>query len=810
MKRIIINESQYIMLNEGLSSNLFHFTSLSNGFNICNDDVIYLQSAFAKDADNYDNKRKFYLSCTRIRSSQFGYSYKFSKGCVRIALDGDLLSNNFKGKSINYWNGLNDKYYYYKGLPKDSDELMSNNVYNINRFKKNNPNATEDDIKKYIEHNFNDSAQHHTDNESEDRLFSYEPAIYDAHKYIKSIDVLMPNLFENEDYTKMAASFLFHTNPNIRGLIKIYDSLDEFNNVNGKNCNDKVEYSFSETSFSSRSTLRTYNGLESTVVFIAYGNPEFEGKKFGSAVMNLLKKYGLEKYKSNIGKMEKRRMSVWGFDGMIESVSASRRELSDKPSDDNSKILKMLTDYILSLGANSFREAILKKKEMVDEFYGHGEKIYQKIDTSIKYDFYNFKYGIISLYPEKDLFKDAMGWDGDEVRNWADSFASIIMYEGEGYNYSRSKNYNSLFQYIHKLFRVGTISQVMKAFKEFGFTSEYLKNEWNIRVVKLDYWDALRMNTINSSKIDGSDWRKASKLKDKEIGKYFLEKQSNNGSVRESTFKSNRLINENRLKWVDLSDVGMVNYEWFFDEDEYNDWLEDNELEDSEETRNQYYTEEVTYEVEYLDNETYHTIAIDQNLLYDDLVDLFGEDMSKKMLLNCIKDGKGSFETYELYENNTYDLSNPDEVNDIAMKLFSHGEYYKDCRGFILTNGVIVYTPSEHNEILMIPGVKDKLDFVEMGNIRILPQSIDIGAEPTYEQNKVLRQVIASYSDEELYLDFFTKGGEIGVKYINPDWRYVMGEIDRFYSEGIRPQGCNGMYESKMKKRTNNGKQQLK
>jgi len=251
-----------------------------------------------------------------------------------------------------------------------------------------------------------------------------------------------------------------------------------------------------------------------------------------------------------------------------------------------------------------------------------------------------------------------------------------------------------------------------------------------------------------------------------------------------------------KLKNIDLSEVGKIECETYFDEDEYNEWLTNEELIDSEEVRKQYFTDEISYDVTYYDNETYHFMENDYSVLYSDLEELFGEEMAEKILKGCMQDGKYSFETYEIYENNTYNLSNCNEVNDIAMKLFRHGEYYKNCRGFILSNGVIVYTEAEHNEICLIPGVETKFQFIEMGNIRILPNSIDIGAEPTYEQEEVLREVIASYSEEELYLDIFTKNGEIGAKYIHPDWRYVLGEIDRFYSEGIKPQGSS-FYENR-------------
>lgn len=247
-----------------------------------------------------------------------------------------------------------------------------------------------------------------------------------------------------------------------------------------------------------------------------------------------------------------------------------------------------------------------------------------------------------------------------------------------------------------------------------------------------------------------------------------------------------------KLSDIDLCDVGMVDYEWYFDEEEYEEWLNDNELTDSEEVRNNYYKEEVSYGVEYYDNETYHLMEGDYSLLYFELEELFGDEMAEKMLANCIEYGKGKFEPRDLYEDEYVDLGDRNSINSYAVKVFSHGEYYKDCRGFILSDGTVVYTPGEHNEICMIPGVESKFQFIEMGNIRLLPNAIDIGSEPTWQQEEVLRKVIASYSDEELYVDIFHDGREIGVKYDYPDWRYVLGELDRFYSEGIRPQGNDG------------------
>ena len=245
----------------------------------------------------------------------------------------------------------------------------------------------------------------------------------------------------------------------------------------------------------------------------------------------------------------------------------------------------------------------------------------------------------------------------------------------------------------------------------------------------------------------------------------------------------------------DSSEVGKVNYSWDFDEDEYQEWLQELGLENTQESLMEYINDNVTFDLEYLDNVTYHVFDGDY-VDYDTLEDLFGSKIQNRILKTCVKDGEGSFETIDMYSEDDVDLSNQDSVNDIAMKLFPHGEYFKGCRGFILTNGIIVYTPNEHNEIQKIPGVNGKFDFIEMGNIRIMPNSIDIGAEPTYEQKQILKQLITSYSDDKLYLDIFANGEEIGATYIQPDWRFVIGEIDRFYSEGIKPQG-NKFYESK-------------
>ena len=153
-------------------------------------------------------------------------------------------------------------------------------------------------------------------------------------------------------------------------------------------------------------------------------------------------------------------------------------------------------------------------------------------------------------------------------------------------------------------------------------------------------------------------------------------------------------------KTVDFSEVGKVEYQWDYFEDDYQEWLQEEGLQDSPEVKMEYIKDNVTFDVDFLDNQIYHVMGSEGGLFYDDLESVFGESMAERMLNDCIENGYGSFETYEMYENASYDINNPQELNDISMKLLPHGEYYKNCRGFILTNGVIVYTEGEHNDVL--------------------------------------------------------------------------------------------------------------
>ena len=191
----------------------------------------------------------------------------------------------------------------------------------------------------------------------------------------------------------------------------------------------------------------------------------------------------------------------------------------------------------------------------------------------------------------------------------------------------------------------------------------------------------------------------------------------------------------------DISEIGEFVYSMDFDEDEYQEYLQDNELEDNDENKKTFIMDYVEFDFELLDSETYHSLGY-YKLSYSDIennFDEFGEPLACQVLNDCLKFGKGNIEKELLSSPSmNVDVNNPDSINMAAVKILPNGAYYKGCRGFILTNGVVVYTEAEHSHCMEIPGIKGTYDFVWKGNIRLIKDSINVWVKPTIEQKIVV------------------------------------------------------------------------
>lgn len=80
LKRIIkLTESQFrTLLNERLSSVLYHFCSLYQAYSIIKDNAFYLNTVYSKNglkpSDDMHNSKKFYMCFTRQVNSKQGFS----------------------------------------------------------------------------------------------------------------------------------------------------------------------------------------------------------------------------------------------------------------------------------------------------------------------------------------------------------------------------------------------------------------------------------------------------------------------------------------------------------------------------------------------------------------------------------------------------------------------------------------------------------------------------------------------------------------------------------------------------------------
>ena len=253
-----------------------------------------------------------------------------------------------------------------------------------------------------------------------------------------------------------------------------------------------------------------------------------------------------------------------------------------------------------------------------------------------------------------------------------------------------------------------------------------------------------------------------------------------------------RIINETDYG---MAEVGEIECTLNFDEDWYEEYLADNNLADTPQNKQEYIRQECDYDIELFDAQEYKHYAF-ETMTLDKIEENFGSKIANDVFLECM-DGKSHRYELQAYDDESVDLNNPRALSDAAMKRLKSGPYEKGCRGFILPNGVVVYTESEHNLCSQIPGVKGKFHFIELGCIRVLDHSVDLAKAPTAEQRRTLQQLFDLHYGEELSLDLMNK--EIGIaakKYSELYPEDAFRDIDNYFNYGIKPRQEYELYES--------------
>ena len=252
-------------------------------------------------------------------------------------------------------------------------------------------------------------------------------------------------------------------------------------------------------------------------------------------------------------------------------------------------------------------------------------------------------------------------------------------------------------------------------------------------------------------------------------------------------------LTENR-QFIDIDKVNTIVY--------YVSEVEDENYDDDDD--NNETSTHFEYDIELYDINDNLLYSIDR-LIFDEVWDLLGQELAVK-----ISNGEGYTKDNYCYriEDLLYcniDDSNVNEVNAQSKKMFEYSDsYVGGDRGYILTDGIILeFGPNIDHASISRVGNQTIGSFLSLGNIRIGENSIELACEPTYEQKQQIRRMINHYSDDVLYVDIIQYQGSgmygntvTSATYHHPNYNKVMGEINRYFDEGIKLRGgdCDDDY----------------
>lgn len=179
------------------------------------------------------------------------------------------------------------------------------------------------------------------------------------------------------------------------------------------------------------------------------------------------------------------------------------------------------------------------------------------------------------------------------------------------------------------------------------------------------------------------------------------------------------------------------------------------------------------------------------NLTEEDMEDLIGEDLAKLVL--TANQPRGYLQ--DVMSTSVDNLDDVVEVNKVARRLWQTTGYVADARGYILTDGSLLYFgPNvDHMSICWIEGMTVG-KFVSLGNIRCSYGSFELEKEPTGSQRAALRELIANSNSNTIYFDIVKYSGSgtysdnissSAFKTHNPS--IILNQLTRYFNSGIKP-----------------------
>lgn len=239
---LINEEINKFQLNETLTDIVYHFTLTSSMVNVLKTNTFSLTAAVGSKADLDVNGNKFFFFST-TRSKNNGYT----RGNVKIELDGNKLNHNYKSIPVDYWQRSKN--------PKDYE-------------------------------NKNDYKTAHTSNEQEDRIISDKSEIPNAVKYIIAIHVeysddqnRINEFIDLIKYSKIYNIPIYFYRTNKDWLFQNKKNLININKIPTEK-EDEDEYTVRDYFDYTIASLIAYNDKENYQKIVDYLGDENKIKKF--------------------------------------------------------------------------------------------------------------------------------------------------------------------------------------------------------------------------------------------------------------------------------------------------------------------------------------------------------------------------------------------------------------------------------------------------------------------------------------------------------------------------------------------------
>lgn len=292
-----------MLINEALSREIYHFTTISNAFQIMKSNTMNMSQTIPGSTDaKLSHKRLFFLSTTtdgNILTSQYPKQINNQKAgylklLVRFSLNGNAFKqNNIFGKPVNFFDEKA------KTVAKQKkDSLKSSDKSNMNLFAKLGLGGdfSYGDLKK---------ATKELDTK-EERITLDEPTITNFIKYVDSVDVLADKNYDKKiDATKICET-LKELDGAWQSKIRIFLSVDDFNLMSQwRTISDILDESEDDTELTltpaevkklkgnDDTTIKTagLKQLATAIYTIAYTSDGLEATKM--IAMNQMMSYGL-------------------------------------------------------------------------------------------------------------------------------------------------------------------------------------------------------------------------------------------------------------------------------------------------------------------------------------------------------------------------------------------------------------------------------------------------------------------------------------------------------------------------------------